>query len=71
MQVLLLQIPRVSHRCVAIADMQLVRFRTRALCHGVRETVSVPDVPTADGSAPLTLTSVDGDPLHVTVDPWN
>lgn len=41
-----------------------------ALCHGVRDPVSVPDVPTATDPVGLTLTPMNGDPLHITVDPW-
>ena len=41
-----------------------------ALCHGVREPVSVPDVPTAIDAVTLTLTPIGADPLRVAVDPW-
>lgn len=41
-----------------------------ALCHGVREPLSVPDVPTAADPVTLALAPLNGDPLHVTVDPW-
>jgi hypothetical protein len=41
-----------------------------ALCHGVREPVSVPDVPTATDPVTLTLTPTDGDSLHIAVEPW-
>lgn len=41
-----------------------------ALCHGVRTSNSVPDVPTATDPVTLTLAPIGGDPLQVTVDPW-
>jgi hypothetical protein len=41
-----------------------------ALCHGVREPIAVHDVPTATDPVTLTLTPVNGDPLHVVVNPW-
>ncbi len=40
------------------------------LCHGVREPRRYEGIPTADDTVTLTLAPVDGDPLHVTVDPW-
>ena len=41
-----------------------------ALCHGVRASVTIPDVPTANDETTLTLAPVHDDPLNVTVDPW-
>lgn len=41
-----------------------------ALCHGVHAPVSVPDVPTATGTATITLASVNDDPNEVIVEPW-
>ena len=42
-----------------------------ALCHGVRVRQEFPAIPAADDiTESLALTSVNGDPLHVTVAPW-
>jgi hypothetical protein len=41
-----------------------------ALCHGVREPQTIPDVPTATDSATLALAPMGDDPLNVGIDPW-
>jgi Protein of unknown function (DUF3891) len=40
------------------------------ICHGLHEPREYGNVPAADGSLTLTLAPIDGDPTHVTVDPW-